>query len=351
MSDQTKDQFWGRHASLRRAGHHWHAPRERASSDERGWSVLIEYRPTVGTSPGEAYLSADASGKNSHFPIEAAVAAKRLDAFGRPGHREAGHQPTGSGRVDSAVGSVHLAVPDPLTPTQQATKDEHPLCGVRVVIVDDNTVYREYLAHVLAAHGSNSVAGAWDQQSLAATCAQLQPHVVLVNMATKNSDVLLRRALSLGPDARVIVIGVFDDDEAGIVAFAEAGVAGYHMRRETLNNLVHLVHRVAEGGTVFSPRVSAILLRRLSSLASERPAAQSGPDLTAREREILGMIETGMSNRDIAERLSIAVHTVKNHVHSLLKKLGVGTRAQAAAVSRGLRVEGGPLEGGRPSAW
>jgi DNA-binding NarL/FixJ family response regulator len=90
-----------------------------------------------------------------------------------------------------------------------------------------------------------------------------------------------------------------------------------------------------------SPRVSAILLRRLSALASQRQAADTELVLTAREAQILKMLELGLSNRDIADQLCIAVHTVKNHMHSLLSKLGVSTRAQAAALSRTIRYTEG----------
>jgi DNA-binding NarL/FixJ family response regulator len=98
-----------------------------------------------------------------------------------------------------------------------------------------------------------------------------------------------------------------------------------------------LIHEVAAGESSCSPGVSAILLRRLSTLASQRrrPAARELP-LTAREIQILHMLEAGLANRDIAGRLCIAVHTVKNHVHSVLTKLGVSSREEAAALARNI---------------
>jgi DNA-binding NarL/FixJ family response regulator len=90
-----------------------------------------------------------------------------------------------------------------------------------------------------------------------------------------------------------------------------------------------------------SPRVSAILLRRLSALASQRPPAAMELVLTTRESQTLTMLELGLSNQDIAAQLCIAVHTVKNHVHSLLSKLGLSTRAEAAALSRTVRYTEG----------
>jgi DNA-binding NarL/FixJ family response regulator len=134
----------------------------------------------------------------------------------------------------------------------------------------------------------------------------------------------------------VIVLGASEDKESEIVGCAEAGVAGYHMRTDSLDDLLVLIHEVAAGETSCSPEVSAILLRRLSALASQRQPVAKELALTTREAQILRMLELGRSNQDIATQLSIAVHTVKNHVHSLLTKLGVSTRAEAAALSRKL---------------
>jgi DNA-binding NarL/FixJ family response regulator len=211
-----------------------------------------------------------------------------------------------------------------------------------VLIVDDNTLYREYLAGAVIAHGLVNPSVAWDLPSLITAIENTKPRVILLNMATRDSTMLLRRALKLSPTVRVIVLGMSEDDESEIVACAEAGVAGYHLRSESLGDLLVLIRKVAAGESSCSPRVSAILLRRLSALASQRqPAAGKELVLTAREVQILKMLELGLSNRDIADQLCIAVHTVKNHVHSLLTKLDVSTRAQAAALSRTLRYTEG----------
>lgn len=209
----------------------------------------------------------------------------------------------------------------------------------RVLIVDDCTLYRDYVAAVVASHGVTAPGVAWDLPSLIASFEATLPRVILVNMATRDSAGLLRSALNLGPHVRVVALGVFEDDESEIVACAEAGVAGYHLRTESLEDLLVLIHKVAAGESHCSPRVSAVLLRRLSSLASQRQPVPKELALTDREAQILGMLKLGLSNRDIAEQLCIAVHTVKNHVHSLLSKLGVSTRAQAAALARTIEYE------------
>jgi DNA-binding NarL/FixJ family response regulator len=208
------------------------------------------------------------------------------------------------------------------------------LCDTKVLIVDDYTLYREYLAAVIASNGSATPCVAWDLSSLVGAFEDSMPRVVLLNAATRDSAYLLRQTLKMNPTAQVIVLGMSEDDELEIVACAEAGVAGYHMRSESLEDLLLLIRKVAAGESLCSPRVSAILLRRLSALASQPQPAAEEPVLTAREAQILRMLELGLSNRDIAGRLCIAIHTVKNHMHSLLAKLGVSTRAEAAALSR-----------------
>jgi DNA-binding NarL/FixJ family response regulator len=204
----------------------------------------------------------------------------------------------------------------------------------RVLIIDDCTLYRDYLAGILVSRGALTPSVAWDVPSLVAALEAALPRVILLNMSTRDSATLLSKTVNLSPHVRVVVLGISESDESEIVACAEAGVAGYHLRNESLEDLLLLIHRVAAGESLCSPRVSAILLRRLSALASQRQPAPRELVLTAREIQILGMLELGLSNRDIADQLCIAVHTVKNHVHSLLTKLGVRTRAQAAAMAR-----------------
>lgn len=215
-----------------------------------------------------------------------------------------------------------------------AVEEGSSCCDARVLIVDDCALYRECLVGVLATQrGSVAPGVAWDLPSLIAGIEATLPAVILLNMATHGSAMLLRQALKLSPNARIVVIGVSEDDESEIVECAEAGAVGYHLRTESLEDLLVLIQKVAVGESLCSPRVSAILLRRLSALAAQRQPAAKDVVLTAREIEILRMLQAGLANREIADQLYIAVHTVKNHVHSVLTKLGVRTREQAAAVA------------------
>ena len=252
--------------------------------------------------------------------------------------RTTGHQPVRSDTPNTNGGprwTYHNGTSE-AAPREQRS----PLADLRLLIVDDCTLQRENLVAAIAAHGPGRPRAAWDLSSLVTALNDDAPNLVLINLDTRDSAMLVQATFEVRPDIRVIVLGVSEDDETRIVACAEAGVSGYHLRSESIDDLIALIGRVASGESLCSPRVSAMLLRRLSTLAADRQPAAKELVLTSREAQILRMLEMGLSNRDIAERLCIAVHTVKNHVHSVLTKLGVNTRAEAAAQFRTMRFNG-----------
>lgn len=208
---------------------------------------------------------------------------------------------------------------------------------IDILIIDDSRLQREGLAAVLSDSGMSEPAMAWDMPSLLSALGSRTPDIVLLSMATRDKISCLHSVREACPTAKVIVIGIAEDDETEIITAAEAGVAGYHLRSDSLGELLGLIAKVADGESVCSPRVSTILLKRLSTLASQRRSSTEDLALTTREMQILRMLELGQSNRQIADQLCITLHTVKNHVHSVLGKLGVSTRAEAAARSRSLR--------------
>ena len=206
------------------------------------------------------------------------------------------------------------------------------LRDVQILIVDDYVLYRDSLATALADNGTPAAGSAWDLVTLVTAIRTVSGGLILLNIATRNSAALLRTALVTDPDVRVVVVGVSDDDDEGVIRCAEAGAAGYHTRRQSFQELLEVMCKVAAGEPSCSARVSGILLRRLATLGSQRHPGAQEMVLTAREVQIFGMLKLGLSNREIAAQLCIAVHTVKNHVHSLLTKLNVRTRIEAATL-------------------
>lgn len=207
---------------------------------------------------------------------------------------------------------------------------------MRVLLIDDGQLSRECLAAQLQVH-SVETRCAWDLASLFSEAGNEVPDVILMNIETADSGTLLQVSLDIDAAAKVVVFGLSTNRESEIVACAEAGVAGLHLRSESFAHLLDLVCNASEGRARCSPAVSAILLRRVYTLAHQPDPDSKADLLTVREIEILDLVELGLTNQQIASRLSLALHTVKNHVHNVLTKLGVASRAEAVAVSRALR--------------
>lgn len=206
----------------------------------------------------------------------------------------------------------------------------------RVLVVAGLRFYREGLVSALAADSRFTVAGtAADVREAAASFEFLDPDVVLLDLASADAPALVRILLDEAPSARIVALGV-TEAEQDVLPLAEAGVAGYVTRDSSVADLLDAVESVAAGETICSPKVAASLLRRVTNLARDQLARAPGGEraLTSREREILALIDDGLSNKEIATRLRIELPTVKNHVHNILDKLQVRRRSEAAALAR-----------------
>jgi len=128
---------------------------------------------------------------------------------------------------------------------------------------------------------------------------------------------------------RVIALGVTGDDDE-VVACAEAGVTGYLLRDQPFDALLPVIASAAAGEVTCPPVIAAALLRGMGRRGSGQRALASR--MTPREREVLLLIEAGLTNKEIARKLNIEIRTVKNHVHNLMEKLNVRRRGEAAAL-------------------
>jgi two-component system nitrate/nitrite response regulator NarL len=202
---------------------------------------------------------------------------------------------------------------------------------VRLLIVSDVRLYRQGMQDSLANRPQfSTVAAAGDVAEAVGILDGLHPEVVIVDMATRQSLDVVRTIRLRDPDTRIVGFGV-EEVEGEILACAEAGLAGYVPCDASLDDLVERVSRILRGELLCTPRMAAALFRRLE-LREPRPTQRAfGLVLTPREREVLKLIDGGLSNKEIAARLHIEVSTVKNHVHNLLEKLNVRSRMQAAA--------------------
>jgi two-component system nitrate/nitrite response regulator NarL len=206
-----------------------------------------------------------------------------------------------------------------------------PVLTKRILVVDDTGLTREGLARILEAQPwVAAVETAADGETALHHVAGFAPDVVLVHMATVGGVDIVAAVVAAAPDAVVVAIGASEREDE-VIACAEAGVSGYLVRNGSLADLHAMIKGAARGESLLSPRVAATLLRRVTSLAAERRSWIGSARLTARELEILGLIDQGLSNKEIAQGLSIEVRTVKNHIHNILEKLQVRRRGEAAA--------------------
>lgn len=202
---------------------------------------------------------------------------------------------------------------------------------MRVLVVSDSRIFREGLTQALGSHDGFDV-HAVSPAGHSWTAGAAGPDVLLLDIATRASVALLRELVADLPEVPVLALGVVED-EGDVLAFAESGVSGYITRDQSVDDLARALKDVGSGGAPCSPRTARMLLRRVRTMAAERPDATPVANLTARERQILALMGDGLSNKQIGQRLCIELTTVKNHVHHILSKLGAGRHGEAVALA------------------
>ena len=213
---------------------------------------------------------------------------------------------------------------------------------IRIVLADDHTLVREGIRALLALVPDMSLVGeAKDGTEAVRVVADARPDVLLLNMRMPGGDGLwvvreLRRRELL---PSTLILTTFDDGAAALDV-VRAGARGFLLKDVTLDRLVDAVRTLAGGGTMIRPRMTARAEGELATRGVQMPAAPDGQlaDLTEREREVLRLLASGFSNREIARALFVAEGTVKNHVSNILTKMGVRdrTRAVIKAAERGM---------------
>jgi two-component system response regulator DevR len=201
-----------------------------------------------------------------------------------------------------------------------------------VFLLDDHEVVRRGLRDLLESGGDIEIVGeSGTAQEATARIPALRPDVAVLDARLPDGSGInvCRDVRSVDPSINALILTSFDDDEALFAAIL-AGAAGYLLKQVGGNDLVDAVRRVAAGQSLIDPSLTARVLERLRNGPTDRPELAS---LTGQEHKILALVAEGMTNRQIGERMSLAEKTVKNYVSSILSKLGLERRTQAAVLA------------------
>lgn len=207
-----------------------------------------------------------------------------------------------------------------------------PSATPRILIVSPVRLLRDGLATLLQQRTRVHEVSAVDSaQAALAACPSFRPGLILLDAG---SDEALEAARALSPCGVRIVGFASRELEHDVLAYAEAGIACFVPREASVEELLAAIDRAAHGELLCSPRAAGIMFRRLAAMARGELPAPPSQGLTDRERQILDLLDTGRSNKEIARILGIGLPTVKNHVHNVLAKLHVRRRGEAVARMR-----------------
>ncbi|GCD91297.1 response regulator transcription factor [Nocardioides sp. LS1] len=203
---------------------------------------------------------------------------------------------------------------------------------IRVFLLDDHEVVRQGLRTLLEAAGDIEVVGeSGSAEEAAARIPALHPHVAVLDgrLPDGSGIEVCRQIRAVDPSIGALILTSYDDDEA-LFAAIMAGAAGYVLKEIKGSDLVGAIRQVAAGNSLIDPSLTARVLERVRNGPSTAPELAR---LTEQEMKLLALIAEGLTNRQIGERMFLAEKTVKNYVSSILAKLGLERRTQAAVLA------------------
>jgi len=185
---------------------------------------------------------------------------------------------------------------------------------------------------MLGAHGLGVNAIARGGREALRAVERARPHIILLDSALSGGPTFVEELRRVSPATRVVVMGLLPAHEE-FVPFIRAGVAGFILKDATGDEFINTILAVADGGSVLPRTMTTTLFSYVASKAVSRGmrSAKAAVRMTAREKQVVGLIAEGRSNKEIATRLRIATHTVKSHVHNILEKLALHSRLEVAA--------------------
>jgi len=209
---------------------------------------------------------------------------------------------------------------------------------VKLVLIEDNRLLREGLTVLLKAQPDLSVIGSLSSGDALLREKRLKPDVILLDfiLRSRTSLRLVHLIRARQPGAKVIIVDLAPI-QPSLVDYVRAGVAGFVLKDATFTEFLQTIREVARGKKVLPPLLTSSLFSDIVARATEHPRGNPfrSVRMTGREREVIELIAEGLSNKQIAVRLNLAVDTIKSHVHNILEKLQLHTRLEIASYRHG----------------
>ena len=208
---------------------------------------------------------------------------------------------------------------------------------IRLLLVEDNRLLRDGILTILKPYKDIAiVAASGDSNSTLTTIQKLQPNVVLLDLGlrSQNSLHLVELVRKEFPEAKIIVMDLAPV-QADILQYVKAGANGFILKDASLNDFLITIRSVAEGSTVLPPLLVDSLFSQIveHAVREGKPKLKSAVKMTKREREVIGLLGNGMSNKEIGQKMKISTYTVKSHIHNIMEKLALHTRLEIANYS------------------
>jgi DNA-binding NarL/FixJ family response regulator len=211
---------------------------------------------------------------------------------------------------------------------------------IRVLVVDDHPLFRQGVLFTLGRHPEMSIVGEGENGRQAVEMAQrLQPDVLLLDITMPESDGLQAAAEGkrVSPETRIVMLTASEEGD-DLMAAMKAGAQGYVVKGAGAGEIVEAVMAAARGEAYITPKMAGNLLREMTQKPSNDPIAE----LTDRERQVLDLVARGLSNKEVGVELGLAEKTVKHYLTSVLQKLHVRSRVEAALLAQRHGLGGPP---------
>jgi len=227
-----------------------------------------------------------------------------------------------------------------MKPSKLAKTQKSRVPEIRLLVIEDNRLLREGISAMLLEHGDiQVVASLGTGENIMQKIRNVNPHVALLDLGLRNQNSLelVKHLKTECPGVKTIVMDLIPTQE-DVLAFVRAGASGFVLKDATIEDFLHTIRSVASGSNVLPAPMTRSLFSQIVEYALNGNTAISATlvesvRLTKREREVMGLVSDGMSNKEIAHNLHLSTYTVKSHVHNILEKLTLHTRVQIATYS------------------